>query len=174
VVAVNYTIKDLTGRKMLTQAERRMADPKTALKECGLVLIRSIARNFKAGGRPVRWHPSKRALAEGGKTLLDTARLKNSISIQVIRKTSIKVGTAVKYARIHQLGGKLDKNVTIKQHYRTITRAFGKPIDERKVLVRQHQRQQDMYIPARPFLMVQDADLRIMRRIVADYVSMKG
>jgi len=83
----------------------------------------------------------------------------------------LTVGTNVKYARIHQLGGKLDKNVTVKAHYRYITQAFGKEIDGRKVLVRQHQRQQDAYVPARPFLKVQDADLRVMRRIVADYVT---
>jgi len=173
VVAVSYTIKDLEAKAALTQAARRLSKPEKALKECGLVLLRSIARNFKAGGRPVRWRPSGRALKEGGKTLLDTARLKNSISMRVLGKV-LTVGTNVKYARIHQLGGKLDKNVTVKQHYRYITQAFGKEIEGRKVLVRQHQRQQDMYIPARPFLKVQDADLRIMRKIVAEYVTAKG
>jgi phage gpG-like protein len=80
-------------------------------------------------------------------------------------------GTSVIYARIHQLGGKINENVTVKQHYRCITKAFGKSIKGRKVLVRQHQRQQDMYIPARPFLMVQPQDMRVMRKIVAEYVT---
>lgn len=171
MVAIKYTIKDLKAKAAIKQAERRLSKPEKALKECGLVLLRSIAKNFKAGGRPVRWRPSGRALREGEKTLIDTARLKNSINMRVLGRI-LRVGTNVKYARIHQLGGKLDKNVTVKQHYRYITRAFGKSIEGRKVLVRQHQRQQDMYIPARPFLKVQPGDLRIMRRIVADYVSM--
>lgn len=172
MVAVSYTIKDLEAKAAIKQAARRLSKPEKALKECGLHLLRSIARNFKAGGRPVRWRPSGRALREGGKTLIDTARLKNSISMRVLGKI-LRVGTNVKYARIHQLGGKLDKNVTVKQHYRYITQAFGKPIEGRKVLVRQHQRQMDMYIPARPFLKAQPADLRIMRRIVAEYVTAK-
>ena len=170
MVAIKYNIKDLKAKAAIKQARRRLENPEKALKECGLVLLRSVARNFKAGGRPVRWRPSKRALREGGKTLIDTARLKNSMTMRVLGR-SLTVGTNVKYARIHQLGGKLDKNVTVKQHYRYITQAFGKDIDGRKVLVKQHQRKMDTYIPARPFLKVQAGDLRIMRKIVADYVA---
>jgi len=170
MVAIKYTIKDLEAKAALKGVARRLSKPEKALKECGLVLLRSIAKNFKAGGRPVRWRRSGRALAEGGKTLVDTARLKNSIAMRVLGKL-LTVGSNVKYARIHQLGGKLDKNVSVKQHYRYITQAFGKDIEGRKVLVRQHQRKQDAYIPARPFLKIQDADMRIIRKIVADYVT---
>jgi len=170
MVAIKYNIKDLKAKAAIKQARRRLENPEKALKECGLVLLRSVARNFKAGGRPVRWRPSKRALREGGKTLIDTARLKNSMTMRVLGR-SLTVGTNVKYARIHQLGGKLNNNVTVKQHYRYITQAFGKEIDGRKVLVKQHQRKMDTYIPARPFLKVQAGDLRIMRKIVADYVA---
>ena len=168
--SITYNIKDLEAKAAIKQARRRLENPEKALKECGLVLLRSVARNFKAGGRPVRWRPSKRALREGGKTLIDTARLKNSMTMRVLGR-SLTVGTNVKYARIHQLGGKLNNNVTVKQHYRYITQAFGKEIDGRKVLVKQHQRKMDTYIPARPFLKVQAGDLRIMRKIVADYVA---
>jgi len=170
MVAVKYTIKDLEAKAAFKGAERRLSKPEKALKDCGLLLLRSVARNFKAGGRPVRWRASGRALREGGKTLVDTARLKNSMTMRVLGKV-LTVGTNVKYARIHQLGGKLDKNVTVKQHYRYITQAFGKDIEGRKVLVKQHQRKMDTYIPARPFLKVQAGDLRIMRKIVADYVA---
>ena len=170
MISVKYTIKDLEAKTAIKQATRRLAEPEKALKECGLVLLRSIAKNFKAGGRPGRWHPSKRALREGGKTLIDTARLLRSINMRVLGRI-LTVGTNVKYARVHQLGGKLDKNVTIRQHYRHITKAFGRPVKGRKVLVKQHQRQQNMYIPARPFLMVQPGDMRVMRKIVAEYVT---
>jgi len=170
MVSVKYTIKDMQAKTAIKQAARRLSEPEKALKECGLVLLRSIAKNFKAGGRPVRWQKSGRALREGGKTLVDTARLKNSMTMRVLRWI-LTVGTNIIYARIHQLGGKLDKNVTVRQHYRYITQAFGKPIKGRKALVKQHQRQQDMYIPARPFLMVQQGDMRVMRKIVADYVT---
>jgi phage gpG-like protein len=170
MVAVKYSINDLEAKAAFKQAERRLTNPEKALKDCGLVLLRSVAKNFKAGGRPVRWHPSKRALATGGQTLVKTARLMRSITMTVLGKI-LRVGTNVKYARIHQLGGKINKNVTVRQHWRYMDKAFGQPIPARSVTVRQHQRQMDTYIPARPFLKIQDGDFRVMRKIVAEYVS---
>ena len=170
MVSVKYTIKDLEAKAIIKQTARRLTKSEKALKDCGLVMLRSIAKNFKAGGRPVRWHPSRRARISGGQTLVETARLKNSMTIKVMGRI-LRVGTAAKYARIHQLGGRIRGNFTVKQHYRYITQAFGKPIDGRRVMVRQHIRNVDIKIPARPFLMVQDADLRVMRRIVAEYVT---
>ena len=171
MVAIRYSIQDLETKAALKQTERRLSRPEKALKECGLVLLRSISKNFKAGGRPERWRRSWRALYEGGCTLIDTGMLKNSINFRFIGKKKIAVGTPVKYARIHQLGGRIDKNVTVKNHYRYITKAFGRPIKGRKVLVRKHQRKMDTHIHARPFLMVQPEDMRVMKRIVADYTT---
>jgi phage gpG-like protein len=168
MVAVKYSIDDLKAKRAAKTAERRLTNPEKALKDCGLVLLRSVAKNFKAGGRPVRWHPSKRALAAGGQTLVKTARLMRSITMTVHGKI-LRVGTNVKYARIHQLGGKINQNVTVRQHWRYMDKAFGEPIPARSVTVRQHQRQMDTYIPARPFLKIQDADWRIMKRIVGNY-----
>jgi phage gpG-like protein len=163
-------INALELRSDLALIQGRLEHPRQALRECGLLLLRSVAKNFNQGGRPVRWHPSARALREGGQTLVDTARLKNSITMSVTDDT-LRVGTNVAYAAIHQLGGKLNENVTVRQHYRQITQAFGKTIPGRKVLVRQHQRQMDTYIPARPWLMIQDEDWRRMREIIADYIT---
>jgi len=170
MVAVKYSIEDLEAKTKLKHLEKRLTQPEKALKACGLVLLRSIAQNFKAGGRPVRWHPSKRASIKKGQTLIKSGDLKKSITMKVVGN-KLTVGTKKKYAAIHQLGGQIDKNVTVRQHYRTITRAFGKPIDDRKVLVRQHQRKMDTYIPARPFLKVQDADFRIFKKILTDYMA---
>lgn len=170
MVAVKYSIDDMEAKAAIKQTERRLEKPEKALKGCGLVLLRSVAKNFKAGGRPVRWHPSRRARMTGGQTLVKTARLMRSITMTVLGKI-LRVGTNVKYGAIHQLGARIRGNLTIRQHYRYITQVFGKPIPGRKVLVRQHQRNVDMYIPARPFLIIQSADHRVMRKIVAEYVS---
>lgn len=170
MVAVKYSIDDLEAKAAIKQSERRLTNPEKALKDCGLVLLRSVAKNFKAGGRPVRWRPSRRALATGGQTLVKTARLLRSITMTVLGKI-LRVGTNVKYGLIHQLGGRIQGNFTVKQHYRYITQAFGRPIEGRKVLVRQHQRNVDIHIPARPYLRIQDADFRVMNRIVADYTT---
>lgn len=169
MIALEYSLEDLEAKAGLKQLKKRLSKPEQALKECGLVLLRSIAKTFKAGGRPVRWKPSKRAKAVGGKTLIKTAQLKNSITMRVSDKT-LTVGTSVKYAAIHDLGGRINKNVTVKKHRRYMTKAFGKPIAGREVLVKSHQRKMDIDMPQREFLVVQDSDHRIFKRIFQDHL----
>jgi len=168
---LTWRMKDFGVKARLGRIADRLQDPRPALKECGLVLLRSVARNFKEGGRPVRWKASKRALREGGKTLIDTARLKNSIHMKVWGKILLRVGTNVEYAAIQHLGGRIEQNVTVKQHYRIMRTAFGNSIPARRVLVRAHPRKAKIKLPARPFLMAQGSDIRIFRRIFADYIK---
>ena len=170
MAAIKYTLKDLMVKTRLQRAKERIERPQQALSGCGLVLQRSIAKNFKAGGRPVRWQPSLRARKSKGQTLVKTARLKNSISMQVIGRT-LRVGTNVVYAAIHHLGGSIRKNATVKSHLRIMTKAFGKLIAARRVTVRSHSRQMNLTLPARPYLLVQDEDLRVMKRILAEHVT---
>lgn len=166
-IAYTYDDSDLQKRVRLTEA--RLSNPGPLLRKFGLVLIRSVSANFRQGGRPVPWKKSRRALTIGGQTLVRTARLKNSITRQVTGNR-LTIGTSVAYARIHQLGGRIHKNVTVRQHWRTIGKAFGKSIPARSVMVGTHRRMMDTRIPARPFLMIQAADIRVMKRIAADYV----
>lgn len=167
---IRFTMKELGVMTRIDRIEARLKDITPALKECGLVLIRSVAKNFAAGGRPVRWKPSRRARTTGGKTLMKTARLKNSMTMKVLGRI-LRVGTNVVYAAIHHLGGRIRKNVTVKEHYRIITKAFGKSIPGRRVLVRSHGRQMNIDMPARPFLMAQEGDIRIFKRILTDHVT---
>jgi len=145
----------------------RLAKPKQALKECGLVLLRSIEKNFKAGGRPMRWKASKRAAATGGgKTLVDTGRLKSSITMDATN-TELKVGTNVKYAAIHQLGGTVPGHIILPKRAKALrwfdksgTVRFAKKVTIPKITM-----------PKRPFLVVQEEDWRIFRRIFEDYIT---
>jgi len=70
------------------------------------VMHDAVMENFAQQGRP-RWaglkHPSDKR--KGGMILQDTGRLKNSIE-QHADASSAMVGTNVKYAAIHQFGGK--------------------------------------------------------------------
>jgi len=170
MVAVKYTLKDLGVKRRIKKIGKNLANFRKPLKECGLVMVRSVSKTFKAGGRPVKWKPSWRAKAEGGKTLIKTARLMRSITMRVLGKI-LYVGTNVVYGRIHQLGGRIQENVTVKQHYRFITKAFGKPIEGRRVLVKSHQREVDIEMPARPFLVAQNVDLRVFRRIFTEHIA---
>ena len=143
---------------------------KKALKDLGPVrrdfagrMEASVEDNFRAGGRPTRWKPSIRAERKGGKTLIKTARLKNSITSRV-RGEYIIIGSNVSYAKAHQKG--VDAQVTqrVRAHRR-------KPKNRRAHLVKAHTRRMHLRIPARPFLAVQPADKRYLLRIVKQHLN---
>lgn len=58
------------------------------------------------------------------------------------------VGTNVEYAGVHELG--FNGSVQVKEHYRVMKKAWGRPIPPRSVLVRTHPMKMNM--GARPFL----------------------
>lgn len=135
--------------------------------EVGEILLRSIDRNFREGGRygtlgdddqwtggVNNWIESKRALGKteargrkgkkgatgpAGHTLLDTGQLAASITKQVTADC-VPIGTNKAYAAIHQYGGVTGRNDSVT-------------------------------LPARPFLVVQDEDLEEIERAAADFIG---
>ena len=143
-------------------------------KRIGTRLVASVKRNFQAGGRPVKWKPSQRAnkkiKGKSGKTLIDTGRLKDSVTFQ-IKDNTIEVGSNVEYAPIHQFGGKSTMSQTVKEHTRKINQAFGRQIPQRTVTVKRHKRNITVDMPARPFLMIQDEDREYMLDLVKEFTE---
>lgn len=84
-------------------------------KEIGDHLVASAQRRFREGTGPdgKEWEQSKRAKATGGRTLVDTARLRSSLARRAFPDRA-DVGTNVIYARIHQLGGKAGRGHAVK------------------------------------------------------------
>lgn len=101
-----------------------------------------------------RWQPSKRAEETGGKTLTDTAVLKNSIRSQS-SSSGLAVGTNDIRAATHQFGSS-----------RTIRAKNGKyltfKIGNRYVSVKKA----DVDIPARPFLGISNDDMEEIRNMI--------
>lgn len=69
-----------------------------------------------------------------------TGRLRRSVNYRMTTETDTRieatVGTNVEYARAHEYGG----TVTIKEHLRMQTQAWGRPmVTPRKVTVKQHE-----------------------------------
>ena len=166
MISIKTSIHDAGTKAAIRGLSTRLTRPQKALKECGLVLLRSIAKTFKAGGRPVRWKPSKRAQLTGGKTLIDTARLMRSITMKAAGKT-LTVGTNVKYAAMHQLGGRIPARVVLPKRAKVLRwiDKSGNVRFAKKVSIGPTQ------IPARPFLIIQDADWRVFRRIFEEYLT---
>jgi len=166
VITIKYSIHDMEMKTALKDLSTRLSRPQKALKECGLVLLRSISKTFKAGGRPVRWKPSKRARLTGGRTLIDTARLLRSITMKAAAK-SVTWGTNVKYAAMHQLGGKVAGRTIFPKRAKAL-RWIGPDGSVRfakKVTI------PAFNMPARPFLVIQDADWRVFRKIFEEYLT---
>lgn len=110
-----------------------------------------------------RWEPSQRALLEGGKTLVKTAQLRNSIHAKA-DASGFAVGTNVEHAATHQFG---EPGRTIRARTKKALRfqAGGRWISKKQVRVT---------IPARPFLGLSEEDEREIRETVEDFFEEIG
>lgn len=153
------------------------------LDSVGMMLLRSVHKNFRQGGRPTKWKPSLRARGQGrktgkrqsamGQTLRDTGKLYNSITYEISPPT-VTVGTNVDYAPILHFG--FDGYVTVKAHVRKQksrnTRASkrkGRGKSSGVAFVKEHQRH--MKIVARPFLLIQPEDHAGIKRRCQAYLA---
>jgi len=89
---------------------RRVERP---LKAIGAYMLGSVEKNFQEQGRPKKWEGLKastiagrrKGKGRGGpKILIDTGRLKNSISFRLVTSPGVEIGTNVKYAARQHFG----------------------------------------------------------------------
>lgn len=102
--------------KSLLNAARNLADRQVLLEGVGEMLVSSTKQRFEneAGPDGTAWKPSQRAQAEGGTTLTKSAILKRSIDYKTTSDAvMVGAGSNLKYARIHQLGGKAGRGVML-------------------------------------------------------------
>lgn len=141
--------------ELLGELLERIENPRPALEEIGEAMVSSTQRRFETGRGPdgKRWPESRRARMAGGQTLVDTARLRNSIGYEV-QGGRVVVGTNVKYGPTHQFGARQGAFGSVAVRVRQHSRKGRK--------VRAHTRTQKLpwgAIPPRPFLGI-DADDR--------------
>lgn len=106
---VSVEIDGATLNAALARLAAVLADPSTAMDQIGRYLVASTLRRFERERAPdgSPWLKSARALAEGGRTLTDTGRLRGSIAHTVTDGgRAVEVGSNVIYAAIHQFGGR--------------------------------------------------------------------
>lgn len=133
--------------KRVGVAASRISQSQAVMEVIGEMLRSSTVERFDASEGPdgTPWKPSKRALKEGGKTLVKTggSGLMGSIDYEA-SPDHVVVGSNKVYARIHQLGGKTGR---------------GHAVD----------------MPARPYLGISEEDIDEARAILADHlVGMLG
>ncbi|PID40661.1 MAG: phage virion morphogenesis protein [Proteobacteria bacterium] len=151
MTGVTITLDDREAWAMLKRLQDRLDRTKPAFQVIGEIVRSSVERNFAAEGRPRKWDPSARAIAEGGQTLSDTGRLRRSLNTQT-GEGYAAVGTNVIYAAIHHFGGEIRPKKA-----KALNTPYGL---SRKATM-----------PARPFLMVQDEDLDEINAAISDFLS---
>ena len=108
----NITIS-ISGVDVLTRKiqafENKSSNWSQELFDIGIYLLRSQDLNFRDQGRPVHWRLTAAAAARNGMTLVDTGRLRRSVSIFgnpdqkfEVKPMSLKIETDVPYAKYLQ------------------------------------------------------------------------
>lgn len=123
-------------------------------KEIGEHLVSSAQERFKAETAPdgTKWEKSIRARMEGGQTLSDTRRLRNSITCAA-RPDKVEVGTNDKRASTHQNGAVIRAKKAKALKFRV-----GKRWAVKK----------EVRIPARPFLGISEDDEKEINEIIRE------
>lgn len=152
---------ELTGLPAIERAMgrllRRAADLTPLMEDIGAALEASTRDRFERGLDPdgMPWPPSLRAIEEHGQTLVDTARLRDSITYETGR-TQVEVGTNVRYAPTHQFGAEIRAQRGPYLHFQIGGRWVRTP---------------RVRIPARPFLGVSRADEDEIGELVNDHLQ---
>ena len=97
---------------------------------------------------PRKWRKKR------GSLMVDSVQLKNSVRVIKTTRNSVTIGTDKPYAQIHNEGGVVKQNITIKAHSR---KRKGRTEN-----VKAHQRKREFKIPQRKFI---GESAVLMRRI---------
>lgn len=183
---IEISAKDHVG-PLLRQIEARLKALKPAMGIVGEIVRTSIVRNFEKEGRPVGWAPLSKLTVKMRKgrehPILRrqgfAGGLMGSISVRAYNDRA-EVGTNKVYAAVHQFGAAKGSfgsvEAIVRSHTRWIKQAFGKAIEPREVMVREHKRKMVLpwgNIPARPFMMVQNEDWEEIRAELAEFLVRK-
>lgn len=123
-----------------------LSHPEHMMDRIGSHLVASTLRRFERERAPdgTPWLRSARAVAEGGRTLTDTGRLRGSIAHTLTDGGhGIEVGSNVAYASLHQFGGRAGRGRRAR-------------------------------IPARPYLGIDQRDREAIDRIVSRALERAG
>ena len=145
---------DLSSLDAVKRKLSKLQDLGPLLDAIGGALETTTKERFQSGTAPdgTSWKPVRR----GGKPLVDSSRLVQSISRQRSGNT-VQVGTNVIYGAIHQFGGEIKPKKAKVLHFQI----DGNSIFARKVT-----------IPARPFLGIGPADEAAIEDAIQDEVDL--
>lgn len=140
----------------------RIDHPRGFFDDIGAALVVSTQERFdrETGPDGNPWPRSIRALADGGRTLTDTARLRNSIT-HLASDDQVAVGTNVPYAGTHQGGAVIRAKTSRGLRFRAA--GNGAWVTKESVT-----------IPPRPFLGLDAGDEAMIARRAESWISGDG
>ena len=149
-------------RKMRAYSEIDKKNLNAALAETAR---ESTLERFRQSRAPSgkKWKTSIRAAATGGKTLIDTAQLRNSIKSHS-DETGFAVGTNVKHGATHQFG-EPGRTIRAKTSRGLRFKVDGRWVTKKQVKVK---------IPARPFLGFSEEDMQEIKATVEEFIGEGG
>lgn len=161
---INLVVDDKKVNNLLRQISTHSKNIAPLMKTISETVLSSVQKNFDVGGRyslpgtieggEKKWEKSERAEQQKGQTLIDTRRLLGSISSRSSSKTA-EVGTNVVYAAIHNFGGDIPAHIIRARN----AKALSIPTKE-GIVFRKSAKIPEISMPARPFMVVQQEDLK--------------
>lgn len=161
---IEIKIDDKGVIENLRKLQQKTQNLSPCMKIIAEIMRTAVIKNFEEGGRP-KWKPSARALLQGGKTLVDTGRLMRSVTAHATQDKAV-VGTNVKYAPIHQFGGRISPHTVVAKN----AKALKIPTKD-GIIFRKKANIPGITIPARPFLKLTDKDLEDVRNAILNYLK---
>lgn len=161
-------------RKQLAELLRRCGTLRPAFKAMGeyLTLATEGRFNRETGPDGKKWQdvkPATRKRKKHPKILTEDGFLRGSIHPELVGETLL-VGSDVKYAAIHQLGGKIkQEGMTLHLKGRGRNTRFAKKGDHDRTMTINR----TIKMPARPYLGVSKADETELLAICGDYLLAK-
>lgn len=151
---IRIKVDDSRFRQALKRLARLAGDLRPTLDAIGFLVAGQTRRRFDEGLAPSgrRWKQSGRAEAQGGQTLLDTGRLRDSIAHRLRGAKAVDIGTNVRYAAIHQFGGEITPKTAKVLRFRV---PGGGWVSKGRVR-----------IPARPYLGLNRRDIQDIQNLV--------
>lgn len=133
------------------------ADIAGAMAAAGEAIRTSVLERFDTGKDPEgrAWKKSIRAQQDGGKTLSASRDLATSIHVESSAK-GVEVGTNKEYAAIHQFGGTIRAKGDGLLRFRIGDQWISK---------------KSIKMPARPYLGINEEDIREITHIIEDAVT---
>ena len=111
------------GESAVMQALARLSDfdqnKSVLFDSIGQAVVENIRNRWADGvGLEGKWRLSRRAMIKGDITLIDSSRLKDSMTHNVL-PNGLEIGTDVKYGAIHHFGGEIKHEASTRRtHFR--------------------------------------------------------